>query len=115
RRVELLGQCLVRAAGPRATEAAGEFLAGDIGGPRDREDAPSFIPNHLGNDVGRRAETVEAEAHAASRGVERAVSDQPGAEQRCRLHVTVRAIYWKAESGVGNRVLGVPTVDVVAG
>ena len=61
------------------------------------------------------AETVQPKAHAVSGGVERAVSDQPRAEQWRGLHVAVRAIDRKAESSVGDRVLGVPTVDVVAG
>ena len=92
-----------------------ELLARGVAGSGDREDAPSLVARHLGNDVSRRAEAVQAKAHAVTRGVERAISDQSRAQQRRRIDVAVRAVDGKAESRVGDRVLGVSAVDVIAG
>ena len=52
---------------------------------------------------------------AVSRRTERAIADQSRAQQRRSLDVAERAVDGKAEPRVGDGVLGVATVDVIAG
>ena len=77
---------------------------------------PWNFTGHLRHEVRRVAKAIHAKALAVSRHVERAVSDQSRAEQRRGLDTSLNVgSIRKAEPRVGNRVLGVPTVDVVAG
>ena len=69
----------------------------------------------LGDDVRRRAEAVEAEPLAVAREPQRAVADQPRAQQGRRLLVGVALGDREAEALVGDGVLGVAAVEVVAG
>ena len=68
---------------------------------------------HLGDDVGRRAEAVEAESLAVSCQAERPVADQPSAEQRCGLEAGVALRHWHAEALVRHRQRRVAAVAVV--
>ena len=109
------GGRLVGAAGPVGAEAAGEGLALLVAGLGEGEDAPALVFRHLADDVRRGAEAVEAEALGVAGQAQRAVADQPGAEQRRRLQVGEALGYREAEALVGDGVLGVAAVDVVAG
>src|SRR5690606_15025514 len=55
------------------------------------------------------------EPAAGLRHAERAVADQAGAKQRRRLHVAGPLRNAKAVGCVGDRILGVAAVDLVAG
>ena len=72
------------------------------------------MPRHLRDDMRRRAEAVYAEAFSVARELQRAIADQPGAEQRRRLGVAEL-------SGIGNssarrrRLFGIAAIDLVAG
>ena len=70
--------------------------------------------------MGGGAEAVDAETRqlAAERlagELERAVADQPGAEQRRRLRVAIGWRQLEAVARVGDGVLGIAAVDLVAG
>ena len=56
-------------------------------GAGEGEDPPPLMAGDLADDVGRGAEAVEAEPLGVAGQPQRPVADQPGAEQRRRLHV----------------------------
>ena len=86
RGVELL-RPLADGAGPRGAELARQRLRRLVAGPGEGEDAASFVAGELRDDVRRGAEAVEPEALAVAGGAERAVADQPRAEERRQLRV----------------------------
>ena len=55
----------------------------------EREDAAALVDGDLAEDVGGGAEAVEADPLGIADQAQRPVADQPGAEQRRRLHVRV--------------------------
>ena len=63
----------------------------------------------------RRAEAVEAEALGIARHRERAITDEPGAEQGCSLGVAPVAAHGQAVALVGDAVVAIATVTRVAG
>ena len=115
RRVELLRRRLVRP--PAHSRRARARTPAPPRRPArvKREDAPALVARDLRDDVRRGAEAVEAEPLRVAREPQRAVADQPGAEQRRRLHVGVAVRDREAEALVGDRVLRVAAVEVVAG
>ena len=95
RRVELLGR---RArAGPLRAERAGERLRLVVALARHGEHAAALAPRDLRDDVRRGAEAVQAEPLGVAGEAQRAVADQPGAEERRRLEVA------EARRGAGSR------------
>ena len=73
------------------------------------------MPRHLRHDMGRRAEAIDAEARRVAGHLQRAVADQPGAQQRRCFGVAVAFRQMEAVARVGDRVRGVAAVDLVAG
>src|SRR5215468_3349837 len=78
------------------------------------------MARHLRHDMGRSAKAINAEPrrlsrHRHARHLERAVADQPSTEQRRGLGVAVTFGNWKNVARVGNGVLGIAAVDLVAG
>ena len=69
----------------------------------------------LGDDVRGRAEPVEAEALRVAGQPQRAVADQSRAEERRGLQIRITLREREAEALVGDRVLRVAAVAVVAG
>ena len=61
------------------------------------------------------AEAVDAEALRVPGQLQRAVADQPGAEQRRRLGVAIAVRQLEGVARVGDRVVGIAAVDLVAG
>ena len=114
RGVELLRPRLVRRARPLAAELERERRGRVVPGPDEAEHAPPFVPGHLDDDVGRGAEAVEPEPLGVAREAERAVADQPGAEERRRLQVVVGVRDRQAVALVGDHPLRVAAVEVVA-
>src|SRR5205085_4547202 len=115
RGVELLRRLLAGRARPLGAERAGEGLHLLVARTREREDAPALVARHLRHDVRGGAEAVEAKAFRVAREAKRPVADQPGAEERRGLDVRVSLRDREAEARVGDRVLGVAAVEVVAG
>ena len=113
--VEGLGRRRGGVAGPRGSQRAREALRRRVARPGEREDAPALVARHLRHQVGRRAESVDADALGITRLSQRAVADQPGAEQRPGLDVGQAGRKRMDEACVGDRVLGVATVQLVAG
>src|SRR5512132_397245 len=115
RRVELVGRRRVRVTGPLGTELACTLLTIAIARTREGEDTLTLMAGDLGDDVGRRAEAVQAEARSIAREPERSKADQPGTQERRRRDVVVGLRRCMAEPLVGDDVLGIAAVAVEAG
>ena len=74
---------------PLAAELERERRGRVVSRPDEAEHAPPFVSRHLDDDVRRGAEAVEPEPLGVAREPERAVADQPGAEEGRRLQVVV--------------------------
>src|SRR5262249_47538305 len=72
------------------------------------------VASDLDEDVGSRAEAVEAEGSRIAGETQRAIADEAGAEKRRRLFVRVARGDGKAVALVGEGVLGVAAVDLVS-
>jgi hypothetical protein len=72
-------------------------------------------PRDLGDDVRGRAEPVQAKTLGVAGEHERAIADQPCAEERSRFHIRVELGNGEAVPLVGDRLLGEATVDLVPG
>ena len=90
RGVELLRRGPEGVSGPLRAERARELLRHGVLGTREGEDTPALVARHLADDVRRGAEPVEAEPLGVAGETERAIADQPGAEERRRLGRDVR-------------------------
>ena len=73
-----------------------------VAGAGEGEHAPPLVERDLADDVRRGAEAVEAEALGVAGHPQRAVADQPGAEQRRGLEVAVAVGQREAEARVGD-------------
>jgi hypothetical protein len=73
------------------------------------------VAGDLGDDVGGGAEAVEADPLGVARKAERAVADQPGAEERRRLEVVETVGNRQAVALVCDDPVRVAAVEVVAG
>jgi len=80
-----------------------------------RVDAAPLIQRHLGDDVGRTTESVNAQALPLTRADERTVSDQSRAKQWSCFDIRIHFRNRDAESFVRNREIGVAAVEGVAG
>src|SRR5208337_5415570 len=106
---------LVRAAGPFGAHRAGEGLSGRIARPSEAEDASPLPSADLGDDVRRRAETVDADRLSVAGGLQRPPADQPGAE-RGRLSDRIGPLVEREGEGrVGDRMGREAAVAGVAG
>ena len=103
------------AARPLGAKLAGERLAFHVPLSREGEDAPGLGAGHLGREVGRRPEPVDAEALGVTCSDEATIADETGAEERGGMRVVVGRWKGEAEPRVGHGVLGIAAVDVVAG
>ena len=100
---------------PRRAEPEREALSLGVARPRQREHAPALVRRHLADDVGRGAEAVEADPLRVAAEPQRSIADQPGTEQRRRLQIRVALGDREAVALVGDRLLGVSPVELVAG
>ena len=96
RRVQLLGRPLVRGAGPFGAKAQREFDRRPVARPGEGENPAALGAGDLGDDVRRRAEAVQTEAFGIARHGERAVADEPGAEQWRRVDIAAPAAHGQA-------------------
>ena len=115
RGVELLRRRPGRVACPLDAELERERLRRLVLRAREREHAPALVPRDLRDDVRRGAEAVEPEPLGVAGHAQRAVADQPGAEERRRLLVGVALRNRHAVALVGDGELRVAAVQVVAG
>ena len=96
--------------------AAGELLGFQISRRGERENALSLMNRNLCDDVGGRSESVNSKTlHGFSRHPVGPVPDQARAKQRRSVYVGHPFGERKTKPLVRNRVLRVPTVDIVAG
>ena len=100
---------------PHGAEFAGEILAILIPRAGERIDFAALVACDLGDDVGGRAEPVEAEMLGIPGAYQRPVADEPGAEERRRLEIGIAVGNREAVALVGNGSLGIAAVDRVAG
>ena len=101
--------------GPLAAELERERGGRVVSGPHEAEHPPPLVPRDLDDDVRGGAEAVEAEPFGIAGEAQRAVADQPGAEERRRLQVVVGVGKREAVALVGDDPLRVAAVEVVAG
>src|SRR5581483_5785996 len=92
----------VGAAGPLRAETARESLSGGITGAREGPYAPPPVASHLDDDMSGRAEAEQPETLPLPREPQRAVSDEPGAEQRRDLDVVEAGRKRETEARVGD-------------
>jgi len=85
--VERLGRRLLGAARPARAKAQGKLLRRRIARAGEGIDTPSLPGGDLRKDMGRGAESVQAERDSVPRHAIAAPADQPGAEQRGGLRV----------------------------
>ena len=100
---------------PGRAELEREALGLGVARPGEREYAPALVGGHLADDVGGGAEAVEADPLRIAAEPQRAIADQPRAQQRRRLQVGIALGDRKAVALVGDRVLGVAAVELIAG
>ena len=115
RRVEFFRRRLVGGAGPFGAEAEREVDGRPVVRPDEGEHPPALGARDLGDDMGRRAEAVEAETLGIARHREGAVTDEPGAEQGSSLGVAPVAAHGQAVALVGDAVVAIAAVPRVAG
>jgi hypothetical protein len=113
--LEQLRRSLAGAPRPLCAERARERLSLLVAVAGEGEDAPALMHGDLADDVGRRAEAIEAEALRVPGEAQRPVPDHPGAEQRRDLLVRMGLRKREGEALVGARQLGVAAVAVVPG
>lgn len=113
--VERFGRGLIRPAGPIRAKRHCEVLRGRVAWTRKGKDALAEMAGNLGHDVGGGAEAVDADGPGISRHPVGAVSDQPGAEQRGGMHIVEGGRQREAVPRVGDRVVGIAAVDLIAG
>ena len=114
RGVQLL-RPLADGAGPLGADLAGERLRRVVAGSREGEHTPPFVDRQLRDDVGGGAEPVEAEDLAVAGCPQSAVADQPRTEERRKLLVGGPIRKRQAVARVGDGLLGVASVERVAG
>ena len=115
RGVEFLGRSAARLARPRGAEFAREILRPFIARARESEHAATLVAGDLADDVRRGAEAIEPEPLRIGGHPQRAIADQPGAQQRCRLQVGIPIGDREAIAAVGDDELGEAPVTVGAG
>uniref|UniRef100_A0A0U1PBP6 Uncharacterized protein n=1 Tax=Mizugakiibacter sediminis TaxID=1475481 RepID=A0A0U1PBP6_9GAMM len=100
---------------PHGAQFARERLRGGIAGARERIHLAALVARQLRDDVRGGAEAVQPEPARVAGEAQRAVADQAGAEQRRGFGVAVLRGQGEAVARVGERVLGVAAVELIAG
>src|SRR4051812_30855969 len=102
RGVQRLGGRNIRSPSPHSSESARERLSCGVARPGKREHLLSAKMGDLSREVRRCAEPIEADPRCIAREPKCAVTNQPCAKQRRRLHVGKCVRYGKAVTLVGN-------------
>ncbi len=102
-------------AGPLGSHVSGELLGPGIAGPRKGENPAPLVTRYLGHDMGGGAEAKNAQTVPAARHHQRAIPDQPGAQQRRGSGRIVWGRDPEAKVLVRKGKLRVAAIDRVAG
>jgi hypothetical protein len=73
------------------------------------------MDSNLSHQVSRGSEPVQAEPLGVTGGTQRPMPNKAGTEQRGSLCVGKARGNWETEALVRNRILGVTTIDLIAG
>src|SRR2546421_12179481 len=103
------------APGPYRAELARETLACGIPRAREGEHPPALGAGHLGEQMRRGAEAVQAEIAPLARGAVGAIADEPGAQERRQLRGRPPGGQGQTVARVGERLLGVTPVPGITG
>ena len=106
---------VARSPRPRSRRAAREVLGPLIAGAGEGVHLAALMNGDLADHVRCRAEAVQAEAPRVAGEPQRAVADQPAAQQRRRLLVGQSVGQRQAVALVGDGQLGEAAVDVASG
>ena len=98
-----------------APNPRGEVLRRAVARPGEGVDALALMARHLRHDVGRGAESEDAEGLRGAGHAVGAVADQPGAEERRGVGVAVAVGDAEAEAVVGEHEVLVAAVEMAAG
>ena len=112
--IERRGGRRVAVADPAAAELACERGGPGVAGPHEGKALASLVPGDLRHDVCRGAETIDPEPLRGAGHDQRAIADQACAEQRGGVDVVDARWQREAEALVGDGVLGVTAIDLVA-
>src|ERR1700737_3774669 len=102
-------------ASPFGPKASREPLLLGIARRRKGENAPALKTGDLRDDVRGVAEAIEPDALSIARQPQGAIADQAGAEQRCGMQIRITLGQRKTEALVGDAILSVAAIDVIAG
>src|SRR5262245_61261776 len=86
-----------------------------VAGRDERVHLTTLVHGHLSDDVSGRAKPVNSQTPSGAGHAIRAIADQPRAEQRRSMAIVVRCGQPETEPGVGDHVLRVATIDLIAG
>ena len=114
RRVELLGRRAQRVAGPLAAELEREGLRRLVAARVKAKTRRPWCSGDLADDVRAGAEAVEPEPLPVAGHAQRAVADEPGAQQRRGLEVAEALGQREGVAAVGHGVRRVAAVAVQA-
>src|SRR6185437_1155532 len=115
RRIEWYRRQFLGGAGPGGAEPARHLLARRVAGAGEGEDLATLPAQHLGQNVRRGTEAVEADAAAIARPAQRAQADEAGAHERRGSHRIVETIERKCKGCVRQHMAGVTAVAGIAG
>src|SRR5439155_25951865 len=95
-------------------QAQCKCLARDVAAPREREYLATLRGGHLRDQVRGRPEPIDAQRSRVARQPVRAVADQARAQQVCGLAVVIAIRQGETEARVGERVLRISAIELVA-
>src|SRR5208283_5845429 len=114
-RIEPFRRSLVAAAGPRRAQLPRQRLPRRVARPGKCKNLPTLCDRHLRQKVACGTEAVDAEPARLARHAVGPVADEPGAQQWCRRNVAVTVGQRKAIPCVGEHIVRVAAIDLVAG
>jgi hypothetical protein len=112
--IEWLRRRLVRTTGPFRAERFGELLRFSIPWPSESVDPPTLVASDLRDDVRGGAEAVEPDPLGITRHPKRSITDEPGAKERRGVNLRVACGQWYHEAVVGDGILCVSAVPIIA-
>ncbi len=113
-RVQWQRRGLVGSSRPVRAQAAGKFLAGAVAGAGEGKDFAPLRARQLGDEVRRRAKAIDTQSTWIAGQAQRAVADEAGTQQRRQMLGRRPIGQGQAVARIGQRVLGVAAVQLVA-
>src|SRR6185312_8514795 len=113
--VQRLRRRFARRARPLRAQLAGKRLTLGVALTGKGEDPATLMARDLSHQVGGPSKSVDAEPLGLSRRHKRAISYQPRTEQRGRVDIGVSRRDGETEPLIGHGVLGVSSIDLIAG